>query len=158
MPCVIWRKLTQITHLFIVTVTTRSVVPPTKTASANELKSCLGGVICISQTPASLFIELSQRPCANGAEGGLCCVGWCLHKICACGNTHTTPTGNPWQQLEPWLYLFSIQTHWFLWGKHKSRLSDGYPGISPTPPLIPQHFGLRMQRAAAAATMRRLCF
>lgn len=66
--------------------------------------SCLRGVICISKTPVCLFIVLSQRPCANGSRGGLCCVGCSLHKTSACGTAHCRLeiTDNSWS-----LHLYS---------------------------------------------------
>lgn len=97
--------VTQITHLFI-TVLDQKCGSAHRDQPNQWAHRRLKGVIRISKPPACLFIVLSQRPCANGSRGGLCCVGCSLHKICACGAAHSLPTGNHGHQLEPWLAFF----------------------------------------------------
>lgn len=56
-------------------VLSRSSALPTSHKPSQLAHPLLRGVICICETPGCLFIVLSQRPCANGSRGGLCCVG-----------------------------------------------------------------------------------
>lgn len=97
----VWKRSAQITHLFtgIINVLTRNVAPPTVTVPTNELTPS-PEEWSLSKTPLCLFIVLSQRPCANGSRGGLCCVGCRLHKISACGAAHKPTTGNHRLRLE----------------------------------------------------------
>lgn len=133
------------------TVLTRDVAPPTESRPTNELIAASEEWSGCLKTPVCLFIVLSQRPCANGRREGQCCVGCSLHKLSACGTSAYTQTHTP-----PRRAAFCEEKSRRVCRVPLDHLSSKALPLPPPPflsPLMTDHLGPRMQRAA---TMRRL--